>query len=240
MATALADRWVVFGTEIPKPALIRDARFACAVYACRAAEVRAVVRGTGLDAVTVGGRGFSALGCIQYIDTDLGPYEEVALQVLVRGPGGKVGLYTAELPVTGELALHAGRQIWGMPKWAARTESSFGEREVRLKLWDGDTRVLAIALDGGPVASPGPMSLPMPTWSARVDGPNQGELLHGTHPLRAEGLRMRPGGARVALGDHRMSELACRLGMTRSALHTMSARKLSGSMDDCDVVGSAS
>ncbi len=235
MATALTDRWMVFGTEVRKPAHIRDARFAGAVYACRAAEARAVVRGTGLDAVIAGGRGFSALACIQYIDTDLGPYDEVALQVLVRGPGGKPGLYTAELPVTGEFTLHAGRQIWGLPKWRARTESSFGEREVRLKLWDGDTRVLAVALDGGPVAAPVPMSMPLPVWSARVDGPNQGELLHGTFSLRAEGLRIRPGGARVALGDHRMSELARRLGMTRSALHTMSARKISGSLGDFDV-----
>lgn len=237
MATALADRWVVFGTEIPNPAQIRNARFAGAVYACRAAEARAVTRGTGLEPVIAGGRALSALACIQYIDTDLGPYDEVALQLLVRGPGGKVGLYTAELPVTGEFTLHAGRQIWGLPKWRARTESSFDGRGVRLKLWEGETRVLAVAFDGGPVAAPAPMSVPLPVWSSRVDGPNQGELLHGTFTLRAEGFRTRPGGARVALGEHRMSELARRLGMTGSALYTMSARKISGSLGDFDVVG---
>jgi hypothetical protein len=237
MATALADRWVVFGTEIPNPAHIRDARFAGAVYACRAAEARAVMRGTGLEPVTAGGRAFSALACIQYIDTDLGPYDEIALQLLVRGPGGKIGMYTAELPVTGEFTLHAGRQIWGLPKWRARTESTFDGRGVRLKLWDGDTRVLAVALDGGPIAAPTAMPIPLPVWSVRVDGPNQGELLHGPFPLRAEGFRIRPGGARVALGEHRMSELARRLGMTGSALYTMSARKISGSLGNFDVVG---
>jgi hypothetical protein len=237
MKTALADRWVIFGTEVPKPAHIRDARFAGAVYLCRAAEARDLMRGTGLEPVTVGGRAFSALACIQYIDTDLGPYDEIALQLLVRGPGGKVGLYTAELPVTGEFTLHAGRQIWGLPKWRARTESTFDGRGVRLKLWDGDTRVLAVALDGGPVAAPTPMNIPLPVWSVRVDGPNQGELLHGPFPLRAEGFRIRPGGARVALGEHRMSELARRLGMTGSALYTMSAGKISGSLGDFEVVG---
>jgi hypothetical protein len=228
---------MVFGTEVPKPAHIRDARFAGAVFSCRATEADALMRGTGLDPVTVGGRGFSALACIRYIDTDLGPYDEVALQLLVRGPGGKVGLYTAELPVTGEFTLHAGRQIWGLPKWRARTESTFDGRGVRLKLWDGDTRVLAVALDGGPVAAPKPVRVPLPVWSVRVDGPNQGELLHGPFPLTAEGFRMRPGGARIALGGHRMSELARRLGMTGSALYTMSARKISGSLGDFDVVG---
>ncbi|MBA3742842.1 hypothetical protein [Sporichthya sp.] len=172
MAPALADRWVVFGTEIPNPAQIRDARFAGAVYACRAAEARALMRGTGLEPVTAGGRAFSALACIQYI-----------------------------------------------------------------KLWDGETRVLAVALDGGPVAAPTAMTIPLPVWSVRVDGANQGELLHGPFPLRAEGFRIRPGGARVALGEHRMSDLARRLGMTGSALYTMSARKISGSLGDFDVVG---
>lgn len=236
-ATVLADRWVLFGAEIPKPAQIRDARFAAAVYACRAAEARTVTRGTGLEPVTAGGWAFSALACVQYVDTDLGPYDEVGVGVLVRGPGGKPGLYTAELPVTGEFTLHAGRQIWGLPKWRARSESSFDGRRVRLKLWDGETRVLAVALDGGPIASPAPVRVPVPVWSARVDGPNRGELLHGTFGLRFDGLRIRPGGARVALGEHRMSELAHRLGMTGPALHTMSARRASGLLGDFDVVG---
>lgn len=232
MATALADRWFVFGTEIPNPARIRDARFAGAVYACPAGEARAVVRGTGLDAVTVGGRGFSTLACIRYLDTDLGPYDEVALQVLVRGPGGKLGLFTAELPVTGEFTLHAGRQIWGLPKWRARTESTFDGRHVRLRLWEGDTRVLAVALDTGPIAAPTPLAVPLPAWSSRVDGPAAGELLFGGLTLQAEGFRIRPGGARVALGEHRMAELAQRLGVTGPALATLGAAKLSGSIGD--------
>lgn len=232
MTTALTDRWFVFGTEVRKPAHIRDARFAGAVYACPAAEARAVVRGTGLDAVTVGGRGFSALACIRYIDSDLGPYDEVALQVLVRGPGGKPGLYTAELPVTGEFTLHAGRQIWGLPKWRARTESSFDGRRVRLRLWDGDTRVLAVALDAGPAAVPTALTVPLPAWSSRVEGPAAGQLLFGGLQLRAEGFRMRPGGARVALGEHRMAELADRLGVTGRAIVTVGAGKLSGTIGE--------
>lgn len=237
MATALADRWFVFGTEVPNPAQIRDARFAGAVYACPAAEARAVVRGTGLDAVTVGGRGFSALACIQYVDTDLGPYDEVALQVLARGPGGRLGLYTAELPVTGEFTLHAGRQIWGLPKWRARTESTFDGRRVRLRLWDGDTRVLAVALDSGPLRTPVPAKVPLPAWSSRVDGPKAGELLFGGLALRAEAFRMRPGGARVALGEHRMAELADRLGVAGRALATLGAARLTGSIGDWPAVG---
>jgi len=241
MTTAqLTDRWMVFGTEIPKPARLRNARFAGAVYSCRASEVRSVLKGTGLDAVALGGRGFSALACIRYIDTDLGPYDEVALQVLARGPGGKLGLYTVELPVTGEFTLHAGRQIWGLPKWRARTESTFDGRGVRLKLWEGETRVLAVALDAGPLASPAALNIPLPCWSSRVDGPNAGELLFGPFPLRAEGFRIRPGGARVALGEHRMSELADRLGVSGRALYTMGAQKISGSLGDFDVVVPAS
>lgn len=238
MTSALADRWVVFGTEIPNPAIIRDARFAGAVYACRAAQARAVVRGTGLEPVTAGGRAFSALACIRYIDTDLGPYDEIALQVLVRGPGGAIGLYTPELPVTGEFTMHAGRQIWGLPKWRARTEGTFDGRRVRLRVWEGDTRVLAVALDGGPIASPAPVSVPLPAWAVRPDGPRAGEVLHGGLQLRAEGFRIRPGGARVALGEHRMADLAGRLGVAGSALYTMSADKLTGSIGDWDVYSS--
>ena len=154
MATALADRWVVFGTEIPNPAHIRDARFAGAVYACRAAEARAVMRGTGLEPSPRAGGASRRWPASSTSTPTSAPTTRSRLQLLVRGPGGRIGLYTAELPVTGEFTLHAGRQIWGLPKWRARTESTFDGRGVRLKLWDGDTRVLAVALDGGPIAAP--------------------------------------------------------------------------------------
>lgn len=141
--------------------------------------------------------------------------------------------------MTGEFTLHAGRQIWGLPKWRARTESTFDGRGVRLKMWEGDTRVLAVAMDPGPLAVPAALNVPLPTWASRVDGPDAGELLFGLFALRGEGFRMRPGGTRVALGEHRMSELAGRLGMTGRALCTMGAGKLSGQLGDSEVMAPA-
>lgn len=235
MATSFADRWTVLGTALPNPAHIRNARFAGAVWTCPAAEARAVVRGTGLDPAILGGRGLSALACVQYVDSDFGRYDEVALQVLVRGPGGRPGLYTAELPVTGEFTLHAGRQIWGLPKWRSRTESTFGGRHVRLRLWDGNIRVLAVAMDAGPLPLPAPLKVPLPAWSCRVDGADAGELLFGTLHLRGEGFRVRPGGTRISLGEHRMSELAERLGLAGPALCTVGSGSVRGQLGDFEV-----
>jgi hypothetical protein len=215
------NTWKIQDTVLRMPVVIRDAALAGAVYACRAATVRRVVAGTGLDPVVVGGRGFAVLICVRYRDGDLGPYNEVGLMVAVRGPGG-VGSYTLELPVTQTFTLEAGRAIWGLPKWLARCELTIGPRRSTVHLMDGDEFVLAGVLDTGPVALPGTIPSALPAYGQRDDGP----IIGGTAAMHLRGVRIRPGGTRLVLGEHRMSEAARALGLEGRALCTVTAPRL--------------
>jgi Acetoacetate decarboxylase (ADC) len=230
VAERTADNtWKIQGTTLRMPVVIRDAALAAAVFTCDPVAARRALADTGLDPLLLAGRGLAALVCAQYRDGDLGPYNEVGLLVAVRDPGGRVGIHTLELPVTQEFTLEAGRAIWALPKWLARCDLTIGRRRSTVHLAEGDTFVLAGVLDTGPVPLPTPVSSAITAFSLRRgDPPTRGHerLLRGSTSMRLTGLRVRPGGTRLVLGDHRMAETARALGMDGRPLCTMTVPKL--------------
>lgn len=215
------DIWEIQGRTVTLPVAIRHSTFAAAVFCCSATAIRAAVPDDRLQPFTVVGRGMAVVIFVRYHDSDLDSYDEVGILVAVRGPGGgTIGAYTVELPVTEAFTREAGCAIWGLPKWLARAAVVFRRRGMQVRLCDGDRFVLTAALDVGRLRIPVPLTVPVPCWAVRPDGPEAGELLHGVFRLRLEGLRLRLGGARLVLGDHRMARTARALGMSRRPLCT--------------------
>lgn len=226
MAERIAgDTWEIQGRTVTLPVAIRDSTFAAAIFCCSATAARTAVADGRLEPLTVAGRGIAVLICVQYHDGDLDTYDEMGLMVAVRGPGrGAIGAYTIELPVTQTFTLEAGRAIWGLPKWLARSTMTWRRHRLEAHLHDGDEFVLTAALARGRLRLPIPITAPSVVWAVRPDGPDAGELLHGVFRLRLEGLRIRPGGTRLILGEHRMARTARALGMSRRPLGTAVAR----------------
>src|SRR5690606_9415882 len=93
---------------------------------------------TGLDILQFRpGHGICTLVFVDYVDGDLGPYNEFGVCFLVRDheqPGGsalqdlrslvagRAGALIHHLPVDGDFTLAAGRGIWGFPKTLADFE----------------------------------------------------------------------------------------------------------------------
>lgn len=226
MAQRIADdTWEIQGRTVTLPVAIRDSTVAAAIFSCSAAAARTAVADRRLEPFTVAGRGIAVLLCVQYHDGDLDTYDEVGLMVAVRGPGRRaIGAYTVELPVTQTFTLEAGRAIWGLPKWLARSTMTLRRSRMEVQLRDDDEFVLTAALGLGRLRIPVPVTAPAVLWAVRPDGPDAGELLHGVFRLRLDGLRIRPGGARLMLGEHRMARTARALGMSRRPLGTAVAR----------------
>jgi Acetoacetate decarboxylase (ADC) len=223
------NTWKIQDTTLRMPVVIRDAALAAAVFTCDAAAARRAIAGTGLDPLLFAGRGLAALICVRYRDGDLGPYDEVGLIVAVRSPGGHIGIHTLELPVTQEFTLEAGRAIWALPKWLARCDLTIGRRRSAVHLAERDTFVLAGVLDTGPVPLPVPVRSAVTAFSRCHGDPPatvRDHLLFGKTSMRLTGLRVRPGGTRLVLGDHRMAETARALGMEGRPLCTMTVPKL--------------
>ncbi len=226
MAQRIADNaWEIQGRTVTLPVAIRDSTVAAAIFSCSGAAARAAVPDHRLTPITVAGGGIAVLFCARYHDGDLDAYDEVGLSIAVRGPGSPaIGAYIAELPVTETFTLEAGRAIWGLPKWLARGTMTSGGSRTEVKLGDGDEFVLNAAFDVRGLRIPVPLTVPAVLWAIRPDGPHAGELLHGTFRLRLADLRIRPGGARLVLGEHRMARTARALGMSRRPLCTAVTR----------------
>lgn len=86
-----------------------------------AAAVRALLPTTRLHPVAVRGKATLLLTIFEYRDTSIGPYNELSVAFLVRPEGlrglAAPGAWVQDLPVTTEIALAAGKEIWGYPKW---------------------------------------------------------------------------------------------------------------------------
>ncbi|MDQ4103411.1 MAG: acetoacetate decarboxylase family protein [Actinomycetota bacterium] len=226
MTQRIADNaWDIQGRTVTLPATIRDSTVAASVFCCSAAAARTAVTDDRLQPLTVAGRGIAVLFFARYHDGDLGAYDEVGLMVAVRGPGrGVMGAYTIELPVTQTFTLEAGRTIWGLPKWLARSTMTSRRSRAEVHLYDNTELILTAAFDAGRLRVPVPVTAPAAFWAIRPEGPGTGELLHGTFRLRLSGLRVRTRGARLVLGEHRMARTARALGMSRRPLFTAVGR----------------
>src|SRR2546426_6596054 len=83
-----------------------------------------VLKGTGLQAVPQeDGKAVVLYLCWGYRQTDIGPYNEVAVTVLSVAPQDPApAIYVADLPVTTEAANRAGQELWGYNKFVTNIE----------------------------------------------------------------------------------------------------------------------
>jgi hypothetical protein len=117
------------------PILYFDTTMVTAFFQTPVAGVEQVLAGSGLvPALVRDGRAAWGLVFYQYRDTSVGAYHEVGVAVfvvrggeprprlglfdLMRSPRKRqIGMFVVDLPVTTELALKAGRELWGYPKF---------------------------------------------------------------------------------------------------------------------------
>ncbi|MGB8406240.1 MAG: acetoacetate decarboxylase family protein [Mycobacterium sp.] len=185
-------------------------------------------------------RAVAVLMLMHYVDSDLGQYYEYGTNVMVNPPGSNAsglralqsaGAFIHHLPVDQAFTLEAGRSIWGYPKVMAEfairgADSPAGVRDGRKFGFDVsiDGR-FAVGMDfrpGLPVPAPAKPQAP-PTYS-HLDGVTRETV----GVMRPTGVRYRPGGVTVRLGDHPYAQELAALGLPKRAM-------LSGSADNVDM-----
>jgi hypothetical protein len=221
--------YTVQGHEVTIPVEVRDASAATASFHVPAPAAQDLIDYSGLRvAEPLPGRAMCSLAFVAYADGDLGPYHELALAFLVRVPGagsasavgkmremakGKIGAFVHQLPVNQPFTLEAGRSIWGFPKFLA---------DIDLDL-SGVTKRCTLRADGefvlGLEVRPG---LPMPSKGTSLDAYSftDGVLRRTAWTLEPKGVRGRPGGATLTLGDHPIAKELRTLGLPKRALTT--------------------
>lgn len=162
---------------------------------------------------------------------------------------GSAGAFVHHLPVDGEFTLQAGRQIWGYPKVLADFTVRGADNEAGVRGADDGAGVRGVD-DGAGVRDGKPFSfdvsiggrlavgmdfkpgLPVPSaFTAKPQVQStfshlDGVLRETEGQMRLSGVRYRPGGVRIRLGDHPYAKELAALGLPKRALVSSSVRNV--------------
>jgi hypothetical protein len=183
------------------------------------------------------GLGAVAVTCFEYRDTDIGPYNELAIAIVLNNPPFASNLpgralltglrdkqlhaWVHHLPVTTEIARAGGVELYNYPKFVGSIEFEEDGSRRTCRLGEGDEPILT--LDGPLVETPrsGETQLFSHLWMDRQPQSSEFKL-----NVLAGGLSLRPGAARLELGERHpiARELAGVLVSRRSIYYELMGR----------------
>lgn len=237
-AVAQESAYVFEGVEVTLPVIVRRARAAAATYVVSADAARALMPDSSLAIMECApGRTLFTLGAIDYIDNDLGDYNEVSLAFYVRPRGaprgipylgawsdflaGRASTYIHRLPVDQSFTCAAGRGIWGFPKTVERIAFDVGAERAQCRLEVEGRHVLTLT-----TRRHGDRTLKdssMTTYSYI------GGVLHQTaFRSGADGVGISLGGADLELGNHAIADELRSLGLPKAPLMTVWMENMRG------------
>lgn len=230
--------YTVLGKTVEMPVAVRTASAFMAMFSVPSVTAQSIIDHTGLTVLQYRpGRALCGLVFVDYVDGDLGPYNEFGVTYLVRShtappetsvltdlrslASGTAGALIHQLPVDGEFTKAAGRQIWGFPKVLAEFDTEhIGSAKRGSVSLDGKL-IAQLSVKSG-VSVPGSgISMSLAAYS-HLDGITRCT----SWDMSPTGVTSRPGGAEVQLGSHPMAAELRRLGLPKRALMTTTMTNL--------------
>lgn len=158
------------------------------------------------------GVGAIAISCFQYRDTDIGPYNELAIAVLLNDPPFLANLpgravlsglrnrqlhaWVHHLPVTTEIARVGGVELYNYPKFIAAIDFERGAAGEACRLAEGEEHILTIS--GPKIDTPRGERLQLFSHLMMDRQPQSSEFKINAKSI---GVNVRPGTARIELGE---------------------------------------
>ena len=213
-----------------------------AAFTLDADKADALMPGDELHALRLkGGRGLLLLTVVNYSNTDIGSYVEFSIAILcTRGakPAPALpsllmrkhfgfGQYVHDLPVSTQVSVRGGLGIWGMPKRQASLDFKLVGRNGSSQYdLDGQT-VLRLDVDG-PRTRRIPVRFSGIAYSAFRGILWKSAVYFGGHA----GVRVKPGAARLHLGDHPRAQALKELDINPRSLFAAVVASADGVLDD--------
>jgi hypothetical protein len=231
----------IAGTVLTMPVHIRKADVHTAMFSVPADAAQKLIDYSGLRVCQFRpGRAVVNLMLARYIDGDLGRYHEFGTCVMVNPPGsdarglkalGDAAAFIHHLPVDQAFTLEAGRTIWGFPKimadFTVNDTSPFS-----FQVSEGGSFIAGIEFHRG---------LPIPSLRARTQVLKTYTYSDGTTrevpwEMKNSGVRFRPGGATLRLGDHPYGKELASLGLPKRAMVSGSVANVEMTFGDAHVL----
>jgi hypothetical protein len=236
-----ASQHTIAGTVLTMPVKIRHAVQHVATFSVDADSAQQMIDYSGLQVCRyLPGRAIAILMLVHYVDGDLGKYYEFGTSVMVNPPGSNVcgpralqsaGAFIHHLPVDQEFTLEAGTKIWGYPKVMADFTIRDG-RQFGFDLNIDGQHVLGMEFRGGLPIRLIPRTQTQRSYSHR-DGVTRETAFEMT---QKDGVRNRPGGVRMWLGEHPYAEELASLGLPKRAMLSSSIQHAEMTFGDAQEV----
>ncbi|MEZ4588378.1 MAG: acetoacetate decarboxylase family protein [Gemmatimonadales bacterium] len=220
------------GEAAKLPIFYYDGTAQTAVFAARLSSLRRLLPDPRfVPARLAPGLGAVAVSCFEYRDTDIGPYNELAIAIILKdprfvsNPPGRALLaglrdkqlhaWVQHLPVTTEIARAGGVELYGYPKFIGAIEFEERSGRRRCRLGEGDEHILSLNGPLIPAGGQGETQIFSHLWMSRQ--PQSAEFKLN---VLAGGRALRPGMARLNLGDrHPIARELDGLLVSRHAIH---------------------
>jgi len=161
-----ADHYVIDGKAITFPVIVADASMLMNAFLVDAKVAQNMLKDSGFRVIELfPGKAILQLLLVDYRENALGDYNEGAIIFPVLPPGeskplpffgtlyrmatGRVCNFVYRMPVDQEFTTHAGRYIWGFPKWVARIDIEFGATRASGSFFDEGELVYSFAAKTG-------------------------------------------------------------------------------------------
>jgi hypothetical protein len=227
--------------------IVADASMLMNGFLVNAKVAQAMLEGSGFRVVEIfPGKAILQLLAVDYKNNDLGDYNEGAIIFPVLTPGekkpfpffgalkrmgnGTIGNFVYRMPVDQEFTTHAGRFIWGFPKWVSRIDIEFGPSIARGTFTDEDELVYSIEAKAGGNNTPKEQRV---ASLAIRDG--KAWKTYGTN--NSSGLTFSLGGEPPKIGDsHPLAKELRALGLPKKPMFTVSVKSTNMSFGNPECV----
>lgn len=239
-----AARYTIAGTVLTMPVRVRKADVHTAMFSVPADAAQRLIDYSGLQVCRFRpGRAVVTLMLARYTDGDLGRYNEFGTCVMVNPPGSNAGglralagaaAFIHHLPVDQSFTLEAGRAIWGFPKIMAdfTVRDGGGHGAFGFSVSEGGSLIASMDFSRG---------LPIPSLRSDPAVLKTYAFADGTTrevpwEMRNSRVRLRPGGARLRLGDHPYARELAALGLPKPPMVSGSVGNVEMTFGDAAVI----
>lgn len=230
-----SDCFRIDGRDISLPMPVEDASMMMNAFLVDARVAQEMIADSGFRVAELfPGKAIVQLLCVDYRINPLGNYNEGAIIFPVITPGerkplpffgtmmrmarGQLANYVYRMPVNQAFTSHAGRFIWGFPKWQADVEFEFGEQQAQGSFHDEGELVYQIHAKTGGNSTAKPQRVPSLAIRA-----GRASRTYGI--TSGNGLTFALGGQIPKIGDnHPLAKQLRQLGLPKKPMFSVSIK----------------